>query len=59
MIDAVREGKLERVKHLVEQGACVHSRNNFGLRWAIHNKHVDVMKYLVEQGADVDDIYEN
>ena len=33
--------------------------DNDALNAAISNGHIDVMKYLVEQGADVDDIYEN
>jgi ankyrin repeat protein len=44
---------LDVVKHLVEQGADIHARDNAALRWATLNGHLDVVKYLVEQGANI------
>jgi hypothetical protein len=43
----------ELVKLLLENGADVHSENNYVLRWASYCGHDTVVKLLLENGADV------
>jgi len=59
LIDAAKNGHLDVVKHLVENGADVHAAGDEALGWAAESGHLDVVKYLIENGADVhaDDDY--
>ncbi|MHA1353556.1 MAG: ankyrin repeat domain-containing protein, partial [Candidatus Heimdallarchaeota archaeon] len=41
------------VKYLVEQGADIHAKDDYALRWSAAYGHIDVVKYLVEHGADI------
>ena len=50
---AARDGHLQIVKCLVENGADVCTDNNWALYYASLNEHFDIIKYLVENGADV------
>jgi len=43
----------ETFKHLVENGADIHARNDCALLLAAKNEHLEVVKYLVENGADI------
>ena len=55
--DAVKEVDLERVRLLVEQGADKDMFDDFGwtpLHWTSCADHLDILKYLVEQGAIID-----
>ena len=56
---AAQEGKLDTVKFLVEEcGAKLGPQNNDGLSplvAAATDGHTDVVKYLLDQGADVDE----
>ncbi|OUM61687.1 hypothetical protein PIROE2DRAFT_26240, partial [Piromyces sp. E2] len=52
---ACKNGHIDVVKYLVEQGANIHQENyNYDtpLYIACKNGHEDIVKYLVEQGAD-------
>jgi ankyrin repeat protein len=49
---ASKEGDLNKVKELIEQGADIHA-DDFALRWASYYGHLVVVKYLVEQGANI------
>jgi ankyrin repeat protein len=54
--NAVKEGLLELVKFLVENGADVNAKykdNNTALLLACKKSHFDIVKYLVENGAAV------
>lgn len=52
-----RDGKLDAVKYLIEKhGFDFHLKDNKALEDAIKNKHDDVVKYLVEKGADISKI---
>ena len=52
--DAAESGDLMQVKQLVEKGADVNEKGQYG-NVPLHDavKHLDVVKYLVEKGADV------
>ena len=51
-------GDLKDIKKLLSQGANIHTRDDDGgvLLNAIQNNSYNVVKYLVEQGADVNDV---
>ena len=56
--DAARDGDLERVQELVEQGADKEKTGGMH-RWtplyiASRNGHLQVVRYLAEQGVDVE-----
>ena len=60
LYDAAKAGDLERVILLVEQGA---DKNQVGKQFgrtvliiAADNEHLDIIRYLVEQGADVEKV---
>jgi serine/threonine protein kinase len=58
LLEAIREGRLELVRYLVEKySADVNMKDNDGetaLMWAASYRHVDVVRYLVEEcSADV------
>lgn len=50
---ASKQDDLSRVKLFLEEGANVHSNNDYALRLACDKGHLDVVQFLVEQGADV------
>lgn len=39
--------------YLIENGVDITSCNNFVVRWAAENGHLEVVQYLHEQGADI------
>ncbi len=49
---ASRNGHLEVVKYIIEQGADIHIDDDEALKLASRG-HLDVVKYLLEQGADI------
>ena len=51
--DILRNGDLERLKHLCEAGADIRSDNNYAIRLASRYGHLEVVKYLCEAGADI------
>ena len=54
---AAEWGQLEVVKYLIDNGADMEAKNNFGataLLYAASNEHLEVCQYLIEQGADLD-----
>ncbi|MEM4445033.1 MAG: ankyrin repeat domain-containing protein [Thermofilum sp.] len=54
--ETVREGDLQRVKKLLEQGADVNAKDDLGwtpLHWAALIGHLEVARFLVEKGADI------
>ena len=53
LIKASKNGNLQKIKDLVNQGADIHIRNEEALRWAANNGYLDIVKYLVSQGADI------
>jgi outer membrane protein assembly factor BamB len=62
--EAARQGDLATVERLSSEGVDVNARTKYGataLSYAADRQHLEVVRYLVEQGADVntkDDFYE-
>jgi len=55
-------GNYEMVKFLVEAGAQVNTKNEFGITpliYACDNEHIAIAKYFIEMGADVNMIKNN
>jgi len=44
---------LQVIRELVDQGANIHVENDYALTWAAKNGYLDIVKYLVSKGADV------
>jgi ankyrin repeat protein len=57
--DASKEGCIEVVRLLLENGADIHVQKDYSLRLASFYGHVEVVRLLLESGADVhaDDDY--
>jgi ankyrin repeat protein len=59
-IKATQYGVLDRLKELVESGECdphkPDSENVYLLHWAAINNRLDIAKYLISLGCDVDQI---
>ncbi len=56
LIDAAKEGDLETVQSLIEQGADVNAIDNNGntaLMWASARGHTETVGFLIDKGADV------
>ncbi len=49
---ASKNGHLEIIKYLVENGAYVTESSNMAIRLARENKHDEIVKYLIDNGAD-------
>lgn len=55
-LSAIKEGDLRTVKRLLKNGVSVNSRHGFGwnaLHVAVINGHLDIIKLLAENGADI------
>lgn len=55
LFQACRFGQLEVVKFLVRKGCKINSHGNLMLHTAIINNHLGMVKYLVENGANIFD----
>lgn len=53
LIDACKDGSLEVVKLLLENGANIHAYGDEALLTAVINKHIEIIKFLLENGANV------
>ncbi|MCE3229598.1 MAG: uncharacterized protein K0S32_4149 [Bacteroidetes bacterium] len=56
LYEGITKGNLERIKKAVEDGADVNKKVSmeYPLMWALKTSHrVDIIKYLIEKGADV------
>ena len=53
LIEASKKGDLDKVKHLVKNGADIHTQDDYVLIWSAIYGHLDVVKYLVENGANI------
>ena len=50
---AARNGDLEKVKKLVENGANIHFNNDYALRMAAGGGHTEIVSYLCDHGANI------
>ena len=48
LIDASENGHTETVKLLLDRGASTHADNNYSLRWASKNSHIEIVNLLKE-----------
>ena len=53
LIKSVDKGFLFGVKYALENGANVHTIDDYALRWASQNGHYDIVKLLLDYGADI------
>ena len=60
LLKAAKEGELSRIKTILEKGADVNAKGNFGdtpLHHATHyaaaNCNIEIVRFLIEKGADV------
>lgn len=57
LLKAGEHGFANRIDSIINHGACVEVKNNFGvtpLIWAANNNHLETMKALINRGADVE-----
>jgi hypothetical protein len=53
LAECAEYGKLDWVKFLIAAGANVHFANDYALRWASYNGHLEVVKELLKAGANI------
>ena len=53
LINASKNGNLETVMQLLENGADVHTWHDFALCTASFRGHLEIVKLLLEKGADI------
>jgi len=51
--DAIKQGNLDIIKLLLENGANIKCGNYYDLRWAVWKNHKEIVELLVANGADV------
>jgi ankyrin repeat protein len=59
LTEAARNGYLDVVQFLVENGADIHAGNDRALQLAAEYGHLDVIRYLIENGADISHLLDN
>ena len=50
---SAERGDMETVKKFVKYGADTTFRDSFAARMAAANGHIEILKYLIENGADI------
>lgn len=56
IFEACYKGDLDRVKKLIVEGDDINKKNSYNanpLWWASHEGHIEVVKFLVENNANV------
>lgn len=53
LLDAVNECSLIGVKQALHKGADVHYLDDFAARWAAYKGYLEILKYLIENGANL------
>jgi ankyrin repeat protein len=48
---SVKNGHIDVVKYLIDQGADIHANNEWILYYGISRGHLDIVKFLVEKGV--------
>lgn len=54
---AAKTGRLGIVEVLVTEKTNIHSKDEYALRWAAENNHVEVVNFLIRKGANVDALF--
>lgn len=57
LLEAARSGELERITQIIDSGVDINSKTEYGstaLFFACDRGHVEVVKYLLKNGAEVD-----
>lgn len=49
-------GFLKGVEIALERGADIHIHSDYSLRWSLEGNHTDVVKLLIDRGADVNKV---
>ena len=55
--EACQNGDMEKIKFLIEKGADIEAKNNYGntpLILTSRYGHIEVVKFLIEKGADIE-----
>ncbi len=53
LLKAIKEGNLAEVKRLYQDGVNITAENNEALIWAVYKGYLNIIKFLIEHGADV------
>jgi ankyrin repeat protein len=53
LIKAAKQGNLEVIKFLIENGANINIYDDLAFRVAAKNGHFEIIKFLVEKGANI------
>lgn len=56
LIEAAKDGDVEKVKNFITAGACINAYNEgwTALHWAANNGHIEVCQQLIEKGARIE-----
>ena len=58
LIETSEKGDLTKVKELIENGADVHAQNDRALCWSAQCGHLEVVRFLLENGAKQSKLFE-
>jgi ankyrin repeat protein len=50
---AARDGDFQEVQRLVDNGADIHVKEDYALRWSAQNGHLDIVEFLVSKGSRI------
>ena len=53
LLESIKKNDLENVKRWVEKGANLHADDDYALRFSAGNGYLEIVKYLLEQGANL------
>lgn len=53
LLDYCKEGNLQGIKELVEEGADSHADNEYALRYSARHGYLEIVKYFVSLGSDI------
>lgn len=52
-VKSVKIGNVKIINSLIKNGANIHHKNDYALRFSSYNRNVNAVKFLIEKGADV------
>ena len=63
LVQAAKKGKAEKIENLLKKGADVNAKDrkhkSTVLMWAAHEGHIDAMKVLIRNGAEIGEKRDN